>query len=457
MRLLALSNRSSSSPSSSSFATTTTKKRNDDQQREGGYYRDLFSRGRTTKTTTGGGCPALFLAPMEGLGDRRFRRAISIDACDAYDDVCKEFTRVPGNLPNGAKAEKFIKKLSLHDYDAFELGRGKRRVSAQLMGSNAELLEMAAKELASEGEAPRVDLNCGCPANVVTGKGAGSSLLLDPMLVNECMRSVANGCRGYAAVPSLKMRIGFDDASLFRENVHAACEGGAEILTVHGRTRKQGYRGEADWEKIAEAKSICEKFGVMVVGNGDVTSCERAARILRETNCDGVMIGRGAVQDPLLFRRIKSRVRRDASGRVTLLSEEEVSEEHKMRDEAERVILFLRAFYNEMVENDAHESEKSSSRGKVRMRTSKKGIKKTTDSRRVGKLKSIVKYLFAGNPHLAEKMQEVVGVADHETESTEMLRKVEGLVERYWKGEPGHVAVDNFSSRTGYVNELTTV
>ena len=67
-----------------------------------------------------------------------------------------------------------------------------------------------------------------------------------------------------------------------------------------------------------------------------------------------------------------------------------------------------------------------------------------------------MKYLFDGNPHLAEKMSEIVGVPDHETESTEMLRKVEGLVEQYWKGEPGHVAVDNFSARTGYV-ELTTM
>ncbi|CAL6417917.1 unnamed protein product [Bathycoccus prasinos] len=435
----------STSSSSSSLVNTNNNNNNDEN-----YYRKRFHDGRSEN------CPPLFVAPMEGLGDKRFRKAISTVGGNFYDDICKEFTRVPGNLPNGAKAEKFIKKLSLHDYDAFELGSEGVKVSAQLMGSNVELLELAAKELASEGEAPRVDLNCGCPANVVTGKGAGSSLLLDPNLVYECMRSVKNGCEGYPAVPSLKMRVGFDDASLFRENVQAACEGGAEILTVHGRTRKQGYRGEADWEKIAEAKSICEKFGVMVVGNGDVTSCERAARILRETNCDGVMIGRGAVQDPLLFRRIKSRVRRDASGIVTLFSEEEVSEEHKMEDEAEKVILFLRAFYNEMVENDVRESEKSS-RGKIRLRTSKKGIKKTTDSRRVGKLKSIVKYLFAGNPYLAEKMNEIVGVADHETESTEMLRKVEGLVMQYWKGEPDHVAVDNFSSRTGYVNELTTV
>ena len=98
---------------------------------------------------------------MEGLGDKRFRKAISTVGGNFYDDICKEFTRVPGNLPNGAKAEKFIKKLSLHDYDAFELGSEGVKVSAQLMGSNAELLELAAKELASEGEAPRVDLNCG--------------------------------------------------------------------------------------------------------------------------------------------------------------------------------------------------------------------------------------------------------------------------------------------------------
>ena len=223
---------------------------------------------------------------MEGLGDKRFRKAISTVGGNFYDDICKEFTRVPGNLPNGAKAEKFIKKLSLHDYDAFELGSEGVKVSAQLMGSNAELLELAAKELASEGEAPRVDLNCGCPANVVTGKGAGSSLLLDPNLVYECMRSVKNGCEGYPAVPSLKMRVGFDDASLFRENVQAACEGGAEILTVHGRTRKQGYLlGESSltWTPMCPSQQALTMQPCLITHRTTMTWCQMVRLLIEST------------------------------------------------------------------------------------------------------------------------------------------------------------------------------
>ena len=108
---------------------------------------------------------------MEGLGDARFRKALSRDACGAFDDACKEFTRIPAALPNGAKAEKFIRKLSLCGYDARELGENNNviKVSAQLMGSNGELLEMAARELASEGDAPsRLELRV--PA-WWTGKG----------------------------------------------------------------------------------------------------------------------------------------------------------------------------------------------------------------------------------------------------------------------------------------------
>ena len=415
------------------------------------YYENLFDR---TKTQSA----ALFLAPMEGLADRRFRKAISLKQTNYFDDICQEFIRIPSSLPEGALKEKFVKKLSIGNYDSNELimdamnarglGRG-RLLSAQIMGSNSELLECSARFLADEGGAPRVDLNCGCPANVVTGKGAGSSLLRNPELVYECMKAVSSGCEGSNAVASLKMRVGFDDTRLFRENVIAACEGGAKILTVHGRTKKQGYSGEADWTKIAEAVEICRSFGgVKVIGNGDVTSCERVARMLRETDVDGVMIGRGAVQDPLLFRRIKSRIRRDGD-KVTLLSKEEAIEEEKMGDEAEHVILFMRAFYDELIK--AEDIVLNSSSGRQRFRTSKKGVKQTNDSRRVGKLKSIVKYLFTGNVYLSDKMSEVVGVADHEMSSFEMLERVEALIRMYWKGEPAqHISVDNFSLRTKY-------
>ena len=141
-------------------------------------YAALFARGRAP-----GGCPPLFLAPMEGLGDHRLRRALALST-GGFDEACREFTRVPGVLSQGAKPERLLRGIALKGYDARELvhpdSRAPHLLGAQLMGSNTELLERCARILAEEGGAPRVDLNCGCPANVVTGKGAGSSLLRDP-------------------------------------------------------------------------------------------------------------------------------------------------------------------------------------------------------------------------------------------------------------------------------------
>ena len=151
-------------------------------------YAALFERGRS------GGVPPLFLAPMEGLGDRRLRRALAFST-GGFDEACREFTRVPGVLSQGARPEKLLRGIALTGYDADELtdwtkfawnewdqdalgtppptSRAPNLLAAQLMGSNEELLERCARFLANEGGAPRVDLNCGCPANVVTGKGAG--------------------------------------------------------------------------------------------------------------------------------------------------------------------------------------------------------------------------------------------------------------------------------------------
>ena len=174
-------------------------------------YASLFARGKN------GGCPPLFLAPMEGLGDARLRRSLSLSV-GGFDEACREFTRVPGTLSQGAKAEKLLRGIALNGYDAEELSRpanasvfdavgvspgdvaesnrfrdddddnaGPPLLAAQLMGSNPDLLEHCARVLARETRAPRVDLNCGCPANVVTGKGAGSSLLRDPNDVYACV------------------------------------------------------------------------------------------------------------------------------------------------------------------------------------------------------------------------------------------------------------------------------
>jgi tRNA-dihydrouridine synthase C len=258
---------------------------------------------------------------MEGLGDRRLRRALAFST-GGFDEACREFTRVPGVLSQGARPEKLLRGIALTGYDADELtdwtkfawnewdqdalgtppptSRAPNLLAAQLMGSNEELLERCARFLANEGGAPRVDLNCGCPANVVTGKGAGSSLLRDPRDVESCAAAVARGVAGTGCAVTVKLRSGFDDRGLLRDNLLAAQEGGAEFITLHPRTRAQGYSGRADWDDIAFAADLLH---IPVVGNGDVTSASLAAKMVRETGCAGVMIGRGAVQDPLVFRR----------------------------------------------------------------------------------------------------------------------------------------------------------
>ena len=217
-------------------------------------YAALFERGRS------GGVPPLFLAPMEGLGDRRLRRALAFST-GGFDEACREFTRVPGVLSQGARPEKLLRGIALTGYDADELtdwtkfawnewdqdalgtppptSRAPNLLAAQLMGSNEELLERCARFLANEGGAPRVDLNCGCPANVVTGKGAGSSLLRDPRDVESCAAAVARGVAGTGCAVTVKLRSGFDDRGLLRDNLLAAQEGGAEFITLHPRTRAQ--------------------------------------------------------------------------------------------------------------------------------------------------------------------------------------------------------------------------
>ena len=131
------------------------------------------------------------------------------------------------------------------------------------MGSEPELMAEMAQELERMG-APRIDLNCGCPSNTVTGKGAGSSLLKEPPLLHEIAKAMVQA----VSIPvTVKMRSGFDDISLFKENLLAAQESGIRFLTLHPRTKVDGYGPPARWDLIAEAKSILK---IPVVGNGDI-------------------------------------------------------------------------------------------------------------------------------------------------------------------------------------------
>jgi len=232
------------------------------------------------------GCPFLILAPMEGVGDRCFRKAMA--SIGGFDEGVRDFLRVPTNA--------HVKSLAFQ-YESDEITP--IPLAAQLMGSDPDLMADMAIEMEARG-AKRIDLNCGCPSNTVTGRGAGSSLLKDPNLLHEIAKKMVQA----VSVPvTAKLRSGFEDTSLFKENLLAAQESGIAYLTLHPRTKVEGYGPPANWDLIAAAKSI---LNIPVVGNGDILTVEHALNMLKHTGCDALMIGRGSVINPFIFHQIKS-------------------------------------------------------------------------------------------------------------------------------------------------------
>lgn len=232
------------------------------------------------------GCPFLILAPMEGVGDRCFRKAMS--SIGGFDEGVRDFLRVPTNA--------HVKSLAIQ-YEADEIIP--IPLAAQLMGGDPQLMADMACEMEGRG-APRIDLNCGCPSNTVTGRGAGSSLLKDPNHLHEVAKAMVKA----VSIPvTAKLRSGFEDTSLFKENILAAQESGIAYLTLHPRTKVDGYGPPARWDLIAEAKSLLK---IPVVGNGDILNVEDALKMLSETQCDALMIGRGSVINPFIFLEIKA-------------------------------------------------------------------------------------------------------------------------------------------------------
>lgn len=232
------------------------------------------------------GCPRLILAPMEGVGDQCFRKAMA--SIGGFDEAVREFLRVPAN--------PHIKSLA-RQYQADEMTP--IPLAAQLMGSEPALMAEMSIELESLS-APRIDLNCGCPSNTVTGKGAGSSLLKDPNSLYQIAKSMVDA----VSIPvTAKLRSGFEDLSLFKENLLAAQESGVKYITLHPRTKVEGYGPPARWDLIAEAKAL---LSVPVVGNGDLLTVSDALNMLKQTQCDALMIGRGSIINPFIFHEIKA-------------------------------------------------------------------------------------------------------------------------------------------------------
>ncbi len=223
---------------------------------------------------------------MEGLLDYTLRDILT--RVGGIDRCVSEFIRVTGTLlPDRA----FLRVVP-------ELRNGGRTpagvpVRAQLMGSDPVCLAENAAKLAALGPAG-IDLNFGCPAKVVNRHGGGAALLVDPPLLHAIMSAVRRAVPAGMPV-SAKMRLGFNDASLALECAQALHRGGAEELVVHARTRADGYRPPAYWDRIQQ---IREALPIPVIANGEIWNADDARRCREASGCHMLMLGRGMVSDP---------------------------------------------------------------------------------------------------------------------------------------------------------------
>lgn len=240
--------------------------------------------------------PRLILAPMEVLADRQLRAALR--GINGMDEAVHEFIRVPERSAPSAIYG------SLRRYDAGEMADVP--LAAQLMGANPDAMAIATRHVAERG-ARRVDLNAGCPSPRGNRCGAGAGLLREPGRLFGVCTGMVRAVEGTGVVVSVKMRSGYGDVGLLEENVRAVVEAGVRMITLHPRTRVQGYGGRADWGLIGRVKGLVGD-GVEVVGNGDVMCAEDAVRMLEGTGCDHVMVGRGAVANPWIFWEIRERL-----------------------------------------------------------------------------------------------------------------------------------------------------
>ncbi|MEN9577833.1 MAG: hypothetical protein RJA70_842 [Pseudomonadota bacterium] len=232
--------------------------------------------------------PPVVLAPMAGVTNYPFRR------------ICKQFGAglyVSEMITARPLVEGNQKTLKLADFGPDESPR-----SLQLYGVDPHYVGLAVKRLVSEGRVDHIDMNFGCPVRKVTRKGGGAAIPLKPKLLAEIVRAaVANA--GSAPV-TIKFRMGVNDE--LRSDLNAgrvAQEEGCAAVALHARTAAQLYDGDARWEAIAELKS---RLSIPVLGNGDIWEAEDALRMMRQTGCDGVVVGRGCLGRPWLFRDLAS-------------------------------------------------------------------------------------------------------------------------------------------------------
>jgi len=232
-----------------------------------------------------------FLAPMAGVSDPALRLQCKQMGAGL---VVTEFT----NIHSIIAKEKQLKENMQTIQKFIEYSEQERPLSVQLFGSDLFALEKAAKIV--EPYFDIIDYNMGCPAPHITKQMAGGALLQEVNLTQQIFQTLVNAVKKPV---TLKIRSGVTDASkfLFREIAEIAEDEGIQMITLHPRTVHQGYSGNADWTMIKELKEISN---IPIVGNGDIVTPEDAKIMIDKTNCDYVMIGRGAMGNPFLFEQI---------------------------------------------------------------------------------------------------------------------------------------------------------
>lgn len=229
----------------------------------------------------------LLLAPMEDVSDPPFRAVCKKNGADL---MFTEFISAEGLIRDGKKS---VQKLEIYDYE--------RPIGIQIFGGNIESM-MAATEIVTQSNPEIVDINYGCPVKAVAGRGAGAGLLQDIPKMVEMTRRVIESTHLPVTV---KTRLGWDeDTKYIKEVAYRLQDIGIKALSIHGRTRKQMYKGQADWTLIGEIAND-PNIEIPIFGNGDITSPEVAKEKRDTYGVQGIMVGRAAIGYPWIFREIK--------------------------------------------------------------------------------------------------------------------------------------------------------
>lgn len=229
----------------------------------------------------------VLLAPMAGISNLPYRRIMKEFGAAL---VFSEMVSANGLIRDGRRTLELVRSCA-----------AEKPLGIQLFGSEPDVLAASVRHL--EGAGDLIDLNLGCPVNKVVRSGAGSALLRDPGLVAKLIGALRKATDKPLTV---KIRSGWDRRSINYLDIGRIAEDcGADAVTLHPRTRAEGFSGSADWEQIGRLK---QALGIPVIGSGDIFNADDALRMLRTTGCDGIMIGRGGYGNPWLIRNILDRL-----------------------------------------------------------------------------------------------------------------------------------------------------